>query len=135
MKASSIYLDMNVKYLELTTFLRDSAINVVEFMLGNMRPFQDIEIKEDFWFEELVKPSGFDDDYSALLSVILPALAKLAEERFRDQLPGGIYSEPSLDLQRQTTSITVYQAVLQKAAKRTKSLCAPLVLWQKCQNM
>ena len=67
--------DMNVKYLELTTFLWDLAINVVEFMLGNLRPFQDIEIKEDCWFEELVKPSGFDDDCSALLSVILTALA------------------------------------------------------------
>lgn len=99
---------MNVKYLELTTFLRDSAINVVEFMLGNLRPFQDIEIKEDFWFEELIKPSGFDDDCSALLSVILPALAKLAEERFRDQLPGGIYSEPSLDLRKQTTSMPLH---------------------------
>ena len=115
-------LDMNVKYLELTTFLRDSAINVVEFMLGNLRPFQDIEIKEDFWFEELVKPSGFDDDCSALLSVILPALAKLAEERFRDQLPGGIYSELSLDLWKQTTSMPLHNKLCETVFARADFL-------------
>ena len=116
-------LDMNVKYLELTTFLRDSAINVVEFMLGNLRPFQDMEIKEDCWFGELVKPSGFDDDCSALLSVILPALAKLAEERFRDQLPGGIYSESSLELRKQTTRMPLHNKHCETVLQELISCC------------
>ena len=113
---------MNVKYLELTTFLRDSAINFVEFMLGTLRFFQDIEIKKDCWFEELVKPSGFDDDCSALLSVILPALAKLAEVRFRDQLPSGIYSEPSLDLKKKTTSMPLHNKQCETAFARADFL-------------
>ena len=39
-------LDMNVKYLERTTFLRDSVINVVEFMLGNLRFSRILRLKK-----------------------------------------------------------------------------------------
>ena len=72
--------DMNLKYLELTTFLKDACVNIEEFMCGKMKPFEDIPVKEDYWFHELVKPSVYDD-CTALLSVMLPALAKLVQER------------------------------------------------------
>ena len=74
--------DMNLKYLELTSFLKDACTNTEDFMSGKMKPFEDIPVKEDYWFHELVKPSVYDDDCAALLSVMLPALTKLAQERF-----------------------------------------------------
>ena len=74
--------DINKKYLELTSFLRDACINVEDFMCGQMKPFDDILIKEDCWFHELIKPSVYENDCITLLSVMLPALTKLAQERF-----------------------------------------------------
>ena len=61
---------MNLKYLKLTTFLRAACTNIEDFMSGKMKPFEDIPVKEDYWFHELIKPSVYDDDCVALLCYV-----------------------------------------------------------------
>ena len=113
---------MNLKYLELTTFLKDACVNIEEFMCGKMKPFGDIPVKDDYWFHELIKPSVYDDDCTALLSVMLPALAKLAQERFRDQLPGGTYANPSEELREETESVPVHNKMCETVFARADFL-------------
>ena len=114
--------DMNLKYLELTTFLKDACVNIEEFMCGKMKPFRDIPVKDDYWFHKLIKPSVYDDDCTALLSVMLPALAKLAQERFRDQLPGGTYANPSEELREETESVPVHNKMCETVFARADFL-------------
>ena len=54
------------------TFLKVASQNVMDFMTGTMQPFEEIQIKEDYWFDQLIKPSTYDDDCNALLSIMLP---------------------------------------------------------------
>ena len=91
-------------------------------MAGNIRPFPDIEIKEDCWYEDLVTPSKYDDDCASLLSVMLPALAKLAGNRFQDHLPGGIYSDPSKEFKQQTKSVPVHNKLCETVFARADFL-------------
>ena len=62
--------DMNKKYLEMTTFLKDASTNAEDFICGQMKPFDDIQVKEDYWFHELIKPSVYDVDCITLLSIM-----------------------------------------------------------------
>ena len=43
-----------------------------------------------------------------VLSVMLPALMKLAHDRFQDQLPGGAYASPTEELREETASVPVH---------------------------
>ena len=97
--------DMNLKYLQMTTFLKDACTNIDDFMCGKIKPFDDVPVKEDYWFHELIKPSEYDDDCMALLSVMLPALTKLVQDRFQDQLPGGAYASPTEELREETAGV------------------------------
>ena len=49
--------DINLKYLQMTTFLKDACTNIDDFMCGKIKPFDDVPVKEDYWFHELIKPS------------------------------------------------------------------------------
>ena len=92
-------------------------------MTGNIRPFPDIEIKEVCWYEDLVTPSKYDDDCASFLSVMLPALAKLAENRFQDQLPGGIFSEPIEEFKQKTTSGPVHNKLCETVLPELTFFC------------
>ena len=121
-KKTQHILDMNVKCIQLTTFLRDATANVTDFMTGNIRAFPDIEIKEDCWYEDLVTPSKYDDDCASLLPVMPPDLAKLAENIFQKQLLGCIYSEPSEEFKQKTTSLSVHNKLCETVFARTDFL-------------
>ena len=84
-------LDINLNYMEMTNFLKDAAQNIEDFMSGKLKSFPDIYIKNDCWFEDPIPPLQYDCDCATLLSIMLPALCKLAEERFKDQLPEGYF--------------------------------------------
>ena len=92
----------------MTTFLKDASTNAEDFICGQMKPFDDIPVKEDYWFRELIKPSVYDVDCITLLSIMLPALAKLAQDRFKDQLPGGTYADPTEELREETESVPLH---------------------------
>ena len=100
-------LDMNMKYFKLAVFLWNAATNAVDLMLEKLRPFLDTDGKENCCFVKLIKTSNYDDDCSAWPSVILFALATLAE-RFGDQNLGDIYSESSFHLRKQTASVALH---------------------------
>ena len=114
--------DMNKKYLEMTTFLKDASTNAEDFMCGQMKPFDDIPVKEDYWFHELIKPSVYDVDCITLLSIMLPALAKLAQERFKDQLPGGTYADPTEELTKETESVPLHNKMCETVFARADFL-------------
>ena len=97
---------MNRYYLMLKTGLQVAATNVLDFMLGRVRPFGDeVEIREDLVYESLVEQSEYDNEYESFLSVILVALAKYVNRKFEDFLPGGIYSDPSDELKSKVGSV------------------------------
>ena len=92
-------LQMNGFYLQLTTYLEQSALDVDLFMSGQSLPFgEDTHVKRDPIFEELIKESEFDGDAASILSVVLPALAKLSRKLFKEHLPGGKFENPSEDI-------------------------------------
>ena len=56
-----------------------------------IRPFPDVNIKNDVLFQALIKESEVDAHYIVILGSMLPALAKLTQKLYADQLPGGRY--------------------------------------------
>ena len=55
----------------LKTGLQVAATNVLDFMLGRVRPFGDeVEIREDLVYESLVEQSEYDNECESFLSVI-----------------------------------------------------------------
>lgn len=99
-------MDMNNFYLQLTNYLKDSVNNIDDFMAGRLLPFGgDTYLKQDKIFESLVTSSEHDYDVCIILSVILPAMAKLTQNHFRDHLPGGLYKNPSDELRDITRSV------------------------------
>ena len=99
-------MDMNEHYLQLTNYLKDAAMNVDNFMNGTLLPFgDDTYVKRDKILECLITPSDHDTDACTVLSVILPAMAKLAQSHFRDHLPGGVYDNPSEQMRELTKSV------------------------------
>jgi hypothetical protein len=99
-------LEMNRYYLMLKTGLQVAATNVLDFMLGRVRPFGDeVEIREDLVYESLVEQSEYDNECESFLSVILVALAKYVNRKFEDFLPGDIYSDPSDELKSKVGSV------------------------------
>ena len=113
---------MNLKYLQMTTFLKDGCTNIDDFMCGKIKPFDDVPVKEDYWFHELIKPSEYDDDCMALLSVMLPALMKLAQDRFQDQLPGGAYASPTAELREEAAGVPVHNKLCETVFARADFL-------------
>ena len=79
----------------------------MEFLIGKMQPFEDLQIKEDYWFAHLIRTQLYDDCI-ALLSIMLSALAVLPQEKFRDQLSEGMYSETSLLLTQETAHVPIH---------------------------
>ncbi|KAK3107478.1 hypothetical protein FSP39_015416 [Pinctada imbricata] len=88
-------LQMNAYYLQLTTLLGQTAVDV-DFMTGQSLPFgQNTQVKKDAIYDALIKQSDFDGDTATILGVILPALAKFSKKFFKDHLPGGKFEDPS----------------------------------------
>ncbi|KAK3084590.1 hypothetical protein FSP39_015986 [Pinctada imbricata] len=89
-------LTMNRFYLQLISFLEDAGKNVDKFITGELLPFgEDTHVKRDVVYENLIKENKVDDDVETILSVVLPAMAKLAKKLFKDHLPGGTFDNPS----------------------------------------
>ena len=82
---------MNLKYLELLTFLSDVVHNLEEFIQGKLLVFPSVQIKNDKILEKLLEPSVYDDNVILILSVVIPALAKLIQHQYGDHLPGGVH--------------------------------------------
>ncbi len=114
--------DLNSRYLALVKFLKDACLDIPKFMAGDMTPFADIQVKKDFYYDELVKNSEHDADTEAILNVCLPAMTVLLEERFADQLPGGIYDNPSPELRKATTSVPLHNKFSETVFARTDFL-------------
>jgi hypothetical protein len=75
-------------------------------MAGRLLPFgNDTYIKQDKIFESLVTTTEHDGDVCIILSVILPAMAKLTQSHFSDHLPGGLYKNPSDEIREVTKSV------------------------------
>ncbi|XP_033731138.1 uncharacterized protein LOC117320739 [Pecten maximus] len=99
-------MDMNRHYLQLTTFLSDASNNLDDFMCGQILPFgEDTYVKRDKLYEKLITPSQYDGETCTILGIILPAIAKLAKNHFRDHLPCGKFANPSEELKETTKSV------------------------------
>lgn len=82
---------MNQKYLELLNFITSTVNNLEDFITGKLLLFADVPVKSDLILETLLEPSEHDDSVILILSVILPALAKLIQHQYSDHLPGGVH--------------------------------------------
>ena len=98
-------LDMNKYYLMLKNGLEDAAENVSDFMTGKVKPLGDVEIKEDIVYECLTESGEYDNECEMFVSVILAALAKYVSTKFKDFLPGGIYSDPTDEMKAKVVSV------------------------------
>ena len=85
-------LDMNTKYLELTTFLTETGMNTDEFMKGINSLFDEY-VKKDCIYQGLLQPSDHNDQVEVFLKLILPSINQACCQLFKDHLPGGNYSE------------------------------------------
>ena len=85
-------LDMNQRYLQLLNYIKDAALNTDAFMCGKLKLYEDVSVKDDAILQALVEPSECDGDCKVVLSIVLPTLAKLVENMYRDHLPGGIHA-------------------------------------------
>ena len=79
---------MSVKYLELMTYLEDSAKNIADFMNGNMFLFEN-KTKKDREFDYLLIDQDYDPTVQSYLQVILPDLCQLSPKLFKDHMPDG----------------------------------------------
>jgi len=96
-------LDMNTRYNDLVTFLKDAAKNTEAFLDGNLLPFgKDTVVHKDAIFDALLKPWQHDDLVIAMLQIILPSMSVLAERLFGEYLPGGCFTNASPTLRTQT---------------------------------
>jgi hypothetical protein len=102
-------MDMNKHYLELTTFLNDASQDLDGFISGRMLPFgENTYIKRGKVFEKLISQSEHDGNTCTILSIVLPAIAKLAQNNFRDHLPGGTFenlSEQQIEVTKSVASL------------------------------
>ena len=81
-------LDMNQRYLQLLNYIKDATLNIDAFMCGKLKLYEDVSVKDDAILQALVEPSECDGDCKVVLSIVLPTLAKLVENMYRDHLPG-----------------------------------------------
>ena len=81
-------IDMDTKYLEVVTYLEDSAKNIADFMNGRIFLFGN-RTKKDKEFDYLLIDSDYDPIVQSYLEVLLPALCQLSQTIFKDHLPGG----------------------------------------------
>ena len=101
-------MDMNKHYLELTTFLNDASQDLDGFISGRMLPFgENTYIKRGKVFEKLISQSEHDGNTCTILSIVLPAIAKLAQNNFRDHLPGGTFENLSEQQIEVTKSVAI----------------------------
>lgn len=99
-------LDMNKYYLMLKSGLQEATENVNGFMTGTVRPFgEEVYVKEDIVYDTLVAPSHYDDDCEMILSILLAALTKYVVQKFKDFLPGGVFSQPSEEMKVKMKSV------------------------------
>lgn len=81
---------MNVKYLQLVTFLDDSSKNIQSFMNGELLVFGDnTYIEKDEIYNSLVTSDQYDNIVEVFLQVLLPTLCTVSKKLFVDHLPGG----------------------------------------------
>ena len=94
-------LEMNLVYSKLVDFLEYSTENLSDFMKGKAHSFiESTPVKKDAIYKKLIEDWKHDDLVQIHLAVILPALTKLAKHIFKDQLPGGNWSnvtQPMMD--------------------------------------
>ena len=96
-------MEMNLHYLELTTFLTDA--NIQKLMDGSLENFSDANVvNKDPIFESLIQPWEHDYLVEVLLGVILPALGELCKRLFSDHLPGGKWANVTEELRRKSAS-------------------------------
>ena len=84
-------VDMNTKYLQLVTFLEDSAQNVDNFMTGQMVLFD--RVKKDSEYNVLLVERTYDNMVQTYLEIILPALRQLSRRLFQEHLLEGKHTE------------------------------------------
>lgn len=83
--------------LQLTTFLKDMALNPKTFMEGQVYVFgENSEVDPDPVFSRLLKPDVFDDECLKIIPVVMAALTKCTEHVLRDFLPGGKHAEGTI---------------------------------------
>lgn len=82
---------MNARFLQLLVYLNDVSENLEKYVTGECVVFDDVPIKKDQVYECLIKPRKFDENVIIILSVVLPALAKLIRKQYGDHLPGGCH--------------------------------------------
>jgi hypothetical protein len=84
--------DMAKRYLDLKIFLQNSLQNMDDILSGEAQLFVDVSVKKDKMYDKLIERNELIDHHViTILSIILPALAKLVEKEFKDHLPGGDY--------------------------------------------
>lgn len=116
-------LDMNAHYQSLLDGLVDAANHVDEFMKGTKRPFgESVGIKEDSVYQKLTEASVYDEDCAAMLKVILPALAKYVQRKFKEHLPGGEFFEVTPELYNQTKSVPTHNKFSERVFAYTDQL-------------
>jgi len=91
--------DMNVKYLQLVTFLDDSSKNTQSFMNGELLVFgENTYVEKDEIYNSLVTSDQYDNIVEVFLQVLLPTLCTVSRNLFVDHLPGGKFHEISPDM-------------------------------------
>lgn len=72
---------MNVKYLQLVTFLDDSSKNIQSFMNGELLVFGDnTYIEKDEIYNSLVTSDQYDNIVEVFLQVLLPTLCTVSKK-------------------------------------------------------
>lgn len=76
--------------------MTEASNNVDDFMPEKLLPFwEDSHINHDSIYDEHIQSTDNDADTSTILTFVLPAVAKLTKNHFKDHLPGGLYDQPS----------------------------------------
>ena len=64
-----------------------------------------MKCKKDLVYDALVEPSVYDSDCEIFLAVILQALTKYVENKFKEFLPGDIHSQPPEQMKNKVKSV------------------------------
>ena len=98
-------LELNHYYCEAVETLRKWSHDATDVVKGCAPPiFEDISMSKDGVFAALTKPSSSDVSTCQLLQRLFHNIGEDCNRQLADQLPGGKYSQPDEELQRQAES-------------------------------
>ena len=107
-------LDMNQHYQRMEKLFSDLSVDASPFLAGNLCFFDGINITKDKVYEELIRPSEFDESTKQCLELIFGSLSIVTKRMLNDHLEGGKYNTNNGSLRSETASVSTTNSLAER---------------------